>query len=160
MATLKDFVVNRGLVVNTTATVNGVDVLANDWATLQSAYANDVTTLSSALANDASTYTTLVGFINTVNGNVSNITLSYQANDAATLLSAYANDITTLNSAYANDITTLNSAHSRLFPIRQGFVQCVDIRWHVCHSSWQIPLQCLPIIVARDHQGILCLILF
>lgn len=112
MATLKDFVVNRGLVVNTTATVNGVDVLANDWATLQSAYANDATTLSSALANDASTYTTLVGFINTVNGNVSNITLSYQANDAATLLSAYANDITTLNSAYSNDASTLLTARS------------------------------------------------
>lgn len=112
MATLKDFVVNRGLVVNTTATVNGVDVLANDWATLQSAYANDVSTLSSALANDASTYTTLVGFINTVNGNVSNITLSYQANDAATLLSAYANDITTLNSAYSNDASTLLTARS------------------------------------------------
>ena len=112
MATLKDFVVNRGLVVNTTATVNGVDVLANDWATLQSAYANDVSTLSSALANDASTYTTLVGFINTVNGNVSNITLSYQSNDAATLLSAYANDITTLNSAYSNDASTLLTARS------------------------------------------------
>lgn len=112
MATLKDFVVNRGLVVNTTATVNGVDVLANDWATLQSAYANDVTTLSSALANDASTYTTLVGFINTVNGNVAGITSAFQANDAATLLSAYANDTTTLNSAYANDITTLNSAYA------------------------------------------------
>lgn len=112
MATLKDFVVNRGLVVNTTATVNGVDVLANDWATLQSAYANDATTLSSALANDASTYTTLVGFINTVNGNVAGITSAFQANDAATLLSAYANDITTLNSAYANDITTLNSARA------------------------------------------------
>ena len=112
MATLKDFVVNRGLVVNTTATVNGVDVLANDWATLQSAYANDVSTLSSALANDASTYTTLVGFINTVSSNVSNITADYSANDAATLLSAYANDITTLNSAYSNDASTLLTARS------------------------------------------------
>ena len=47
MATLKDFVVNRGLVVNTTATVNGVDVLANDWATLQTALANDSATILS-----------------------------------------------------------------------------------------------------------------
>lgn len=110
MATLKDFVVNRGLVVNTAAIVNGVDVLANDWATLQSAYANDITTLNSALANDAATYGTLVGFINTVSGNVTAAVSGYQANDVATLGLAYANDATTLNSAYANDVTTLNSA--------------------------------------------------
>ncbi len=112
MATLKDFVVNRGLVVNTAAIVNGVDVLANDYATLLSAYANDASTLSTARANDASTYTTLVGFINNVASNVASFTNAYQANDAATLGLAYANDVTTLNSAYANDASTLLTARS------------------------------------------------
>lgn len=112
MATLKDFVVNRGLVVNTAAIVNGVDVLANDYATLLSAYANDVATLTSAHANDASTYTTLVGFINNVSSNVSGFTSAYQANDAATIGLAYANDITTLNTAYANDVSTLTTAYA------------------------------------------------
>ncbi len=112
MATLKDFVVNRGLVVNTAAIVNGVDVLANDYATLLSAYANDVATLTSARANDASTYTTLVGFINNVASNVSGFTSAYQANDAATIGLAYANDITTLNTAYANDVSTLTTAYA------------------------------------------------
>ncbi len=130
MATLKDFVVNRGLVVNTAAIVNGVDVLANDWATLQSAYANDASTLLTARSNDASTYTTLVGFINNVASNVASFTNAYQANDAATLGLAYANDITTLNSAYSNDAATLLSARSNdasTFTTLTGNYQANDI---------------------------------
>lgn len=114
MATLKDFVVNRGLVVTTVATVNGVDVLANDWATLQTALANDGVTLLSAHANDYTTYTTLNTRINTVQDNLASISSGYAANDYATWLSAQANDYatyTTLVSAYqANDVATLNAA--------------------------------------------------
>ena len=112
MATLKDFVVNRGLVVNTQATVNGVDVLANDWATLQTALANDSATLLSARANDYSTYTTLIGKINTVQDNVGSIVANYSANDYVTYLAAMANDGVTLSSALANDYTTYLSAMS------------------------------------------------
>lgn len=112
MATLKDFVVNRGLVVNTTATVNGVDVLANDWATLQTALANDSATILSAYANDYTTYTTLNGRINTVQNNVGAIVANYSANDYVTYIAAMANDGVTLNSAYANDYTTYLAAQS------------------------------------------------
>ncbi len=112
MATLKDFVVNRGLVVTTTATVNGVDVLANDWATLQTALANDSATLASARANDYATYTTLNGRINTVQDNVGSIVANYSANDYATYLAAMSNDGVTLTSAYANDYTTYLAAQS------------------------------------------------
>ncbi len=112
MATLKDFVVNRGLVVNTQATVNGVDVLANDWATLQTALANDSATILSAQANDYTTYTTLNGRINTVQDNVGSIVSNYSANDYATYLAAQSNDYATLQSARANDYATLLAAQS------------------------------------------------
>jgi hypothetical protein len=45
MATNIDFIVKNGLQVATTAVVNGVDVLANDYATLLTAQANDFTPL-------------------------------------------------------------------------------------------------------------------
>ena len=112
MATLKDFVVNRGLVVNTAAVVNGVDVLANDYATLQSALANDSATLLSAYANDYSTYTTLNGRINTVQDNVGSIVANYSANDYVTWLAAMANDGVTLSSARANDYVTFLAAQA------------------------------------------------
>jgi len=112
MATLKDFVVGRGLVVNTTAVVNGVDLLANDYATWLSAQANDGVTLASASANDYTTYITLQGSINTVQGNIADAVSGYQANDYATWLSAQANDGATLNLAYANDLATLNTAQA------------------------------------------------
>ena len=92
MATLKDFVVNRGLVVNTQAVINGVDVLANDGVTLLSAYANDVATLNTLSANDFNSYTTLNGRINTVQDNVGSIIANYSANDYVTWLAAQAND--------------------------------------------------------------------
>lgn len=114
MATLKDFVVNRGLVVNTQAFVNGVDVLANDGVTLLSAYANDVSTLNTLRANDFNTYTTLNGRINLVQDNVGSIVTNYEANDYVTWLAAMANDGVTLASARANDYntyTTLVSAY-------------------------------------------------
>ena len=41
----------------TTVTIGAVNVLANDYATLLSAYSNDVTTLNTARANDFATYT-------------------------------------------------------------------------------------------------------
>jgi hypothetical protein len=106
MATLKDFVVNRGLVVNTQAIINGVDVLANDGVTLLSAYANDVATLNTLSANDFNSYTTLNGRINTVQDNVGSIVANYSANDYVTWLAATANDGVTLASARANDFTT------------------------------------------------------
>ena len=95
MATLKDFVVNRGLVVNTQAVINGVDVLANDGVTLLSAYANDVATLNTLRANDFNSYTTLNGRINTVQDNVGSIIANYSANDYVTWLAAMANDYST-----------------------------------------------------------------
>lgn len=61
----------------TTVTISAVNVLANDYATLLSAYSNDVTTLATA-----------------------------RGNDHATLLSAYSNDVTTLATARANDHAT------------------------------------------------------
>ena len=106
MAILKDFVVNRGLSVNTVAIVNGVDVLANDGITLLSAYANDVATLNTLRANDYNTYTTLNGRINTVQDNVGSIVANYSANDYVTWLAAMANDGVTLATARANDYTT------------------------------------------------------
>lgn len=106
MATLKDFVVNRGLVVNTTATVNGVDVLANDWATLQSAYANDLATFNTVTANTYNSYVTLNGRINLVQDNVGSIVANYSANDYVTWLAAMANDGVTLATARANDFNT------------------------------------------------------
>jgi hypothetical protein len=116
MATLKDFVVNQGLVVNTAAVVNGVDVLANDFATyttltgqinsvqnniagsLSTALANDGVTLASALANDAATFTA--------------VTAAYQANDWATYTTLTANDGATLASARANDFATFTALTS------------------------------------------------
>jgi hypothetical protein len=120
MAEIKDFILKAGLVVNTSAIVNGVDVLANDFTTyttlngqinivqdnvsglLGSALANDGVTLGLALANDYSTYTTLQS--------------EYAANDGVTLSSARANDFstyTTLQSEYAaNDGVTLSSARA------------------------------------------------
>ena len=112
MATLKDFIVNRGLVVNTQATINGVDVLANDWATLQSAYANDLVTFNTVTANTYNSYVTLNGRINTVQDNVGSIVANYSANDYVTYLAAMANDGVTLASALANDYTTWLSAQA------------------------------------------------
>lgn len=135
MATNIDFIVKNGLQVATTATVNGVNVLANDYATLLSARANDYntyTTLQSEFqANDYVTWTDLVGRINTVQDNVdanfdgyeandyntyTTLVSEYQANDYATLLSAQANDYnsyTTITGEYqANDGVTLSAARA------------------------------------------------
>jgi hypothetical protein len=99
MATIKDFVVKQGISAQTTIVVNGVNVLANDYATHLS-----------ASANDFNTYTTLVGFINTVQGNVGAGASGYEANDYATLLAAYSNDGATLASARSNDYATFLAA--------------------------------------------------
>jgi hypothetical protein len=124
MATNIDFIVKNGLQVATTATVNSVDVLANDYATLLSAYANDAATFSSLTsafqANDYVTYTDLVGKINSVQDNVGAGESGYRANDFATyttLVSEYsANDFntyTTLQSEFqANDFATFNAAQA------------------------------------------------
>jgi hypothetical protein len=117
MAIQRDFVLNRGLVVNTEATIAGVNVLANDYATYTTltaniyntyavllanissgtntslVYANDYATYQAALANDYNSYVTVQG--------------EYRANDYATLLAAQSNDYnsyTTLQGEYrAND---------------------------------------------------------
>jgi hypothetical protein len=99
MATIKDFVVKQGISAQTTIVVNGVNVLANDYATHLS-----------ASANDYNTYTTLVGFINTVQNNVGAGASGYEANDYATLLAAYSNDGVTLASARSNDYATYLAA--------------------------------------------------
>lgn len=101
MATIKDFVVKAGITAQTTVIANGVNVLANDYATFLA-----------ASSNDYNTYTTLVGFINTVQNNVGAGASGYEANDYATLLSAYANDGVTLASARSNDYATFLAASS------------------------------------------------
>lgn len=130
MATVKDFILKSGLQVNTSATIAGVDVLANDYATyttlsselsandyntLLSAYANDYstyTTISSAFsANDYATYTTLVSEYS-ANDYSTYTTLSGElnANDYNTYTTLQgefaANDGVTLGSARANDYST------------------------------------------------------
>lgn len=104
MATIKDFILKSGLQVNTSITVAGIDVLANDYSTYTTLQgelaANDLstyTTLQSELrANDYNTYTTLQGEL--------------RANDYSTLLAASANDYNsyiTLQGEYrANDYNT------------------------------------------------------
>ena len=120
MATNIDFIVKNGLQVATTAVVNGVDVLANDYATLLTAQANDFATYTTLVgeykANDYATWTDLVSKINTVQDNVGAGANGYEANDYATyttLVGEYqANDYATLLSARANDGVTLLSAQS------------------------------------------------
>jgi hypothetical protein len=105
MATVKDFILKQGLVANTTITVNGVNVLANDYATYLT-----------AKANDYNTYTTLVGFINNVQNNVGAGASGYEANDYntyTTLQGEYrANDYNTYTTLSANDGATLLSARA------------------------------------------------
>ena len=83
----------------TTVTISAVNVLANDYATLLSAYSNDVTTLATARGNDHSTL--LTAYSNDVT-----TLATARGNDHATLLSAYSNDVTTLATARANDHAT------------------------------------------------------
>ena len=102
MATNIDFIVKNGLQVATSATVAGIDLLANDFTTY--------TTLQSEFqANDYITWADLDGKINTVQDNVASFA-GYEANDYTTyvtLTSEYqANDVATLNSAHSNDYTT------------------------------------------------------
>jgi hypothetical protein len=137
MATIKDFILRAGLQVNTSATIAGVNVLANDYATyttLQGEYrandyatyttlqgelaANDFNTLQSARANDYNSYTTLQGEYR-ANDYATYTTLlsiidNVQANVGGGAAAAAANDYntyTTLQSEYrANDFNTLSSA--------------------------------------------------
>lgn len=126
MAVLRDFVINRGLVVNTSATIGGVDVLANDYATYLTLTANIYNTFAYlsantggdgntalAYANDYNTYTTLVG---EYAANDWNTLSTARANDGATLATARANDYntyTTLVAEYsANDWNTLSTARA------------------------------------------------
>lgn len=104
MATIKDFILKQGLQVNTSITVAGIDVLANDYTTY--------TTLQGELAaNDYATYTTLQGELS-ANDYATYTTLQGElaANDYATLLAARANDHSsyiTLQGEYrANDYNT------------------------------------------------------
>lgn len=133
MATIKDFILKQGLQVNTSITVAGIDVLANDYTTYTTLQgelaANDFSTLTAARANDYSsyitlqgeyrandynTYTTLSGMIDTVQDNVGGGATGFNANDYntyTTLVSEYqANDYATLLSALSNDGATLASA--------------------------------------------------
>ena len=129
MATIKDFILKQGLQVNTAITVGGVDVLANDFATLttarsefaandvatlNTARANDGVTLNSALANDHTTYTTLQGEYRANDHNTYTILIglidAVEANVGGGSSAAAANDYntyTTLVSEYsANDYNT------------------------------------------------------
>ena len=133
MAILRDFVVNQGLVVNTTATVNGVDVLANDFATLQAAYANDVATYTTLDANTYNTYTTLDGRINTVQGNVASFESGYSANDYNTYttldgrINTVQGNVTSFESGYsANDYNTYTTLDGRINTV-QGNVTAVEL---------------------------------
>jgi hypothetical protein len=137
MATIKDFILKQGLQVNTSITVAGINVLANDFATYSTLQgelaANDYNTLLTARANDYNTYTTLQseyrandfnsyttlsGMIDMVQDNVGGGASGFSANDYntyTTLQSEYrANDYntyTTLQSEYrANDVATLATA--------------------------------------------------
>jgi hypothetical protein len=125
---------------STYTTLSG-EFAANDYSTLLAAQANDYnsyTTLSGEFAaNDHNSYTTLVGFINTVQDNVSaggggdasnawvnandyvtytTLQGEFAANDYSTLLAAQANDYnsyTTLSGEVAaNDYSTLLAAQS------------------------------------------------
>jgi predicted lipid-binding transport protein (Tim44 family) len=109
MAILKDFILKAGLVANTSITVAGVNVLANDYATLLTAQSNDY-----------NTYTTLVGFIDAVSDNVGAGSDGYNANDYNTYTTLQgefaANDYATytaLQGAFAaNDYATLLAARA------------------------------------------------
>lgn len=107
MAIQRDFIVNRGLVVNTALTVGGIDVLANDYSTYTTLTANIYNTfvslnanigsgqgnVSLIYANDYNTYTTLVN--------------EYSANDFSTF--------TSLQSGYrANDFATWSGLTSAI----------------------------------------------
>ena len=118
MGTSKDFIVKQGMQVATTLTVAGVDVLANDYATLLSAQSNDYATLLSAYANDFAMFTSLSANIDVVQSNVSGFTSSFQANDFATFTAANANDFTTystlVNEYRANDYSTYTTLQGEL----------------------------------------------
>jgi hypothetical protein len=133
MATIKDFILRAGLQVNTSATVAGVDVLANDFATyttLQSELrandyatyttlqgelsANDFNTLNTARANDYNTYTTLQGELRandyntytTLLGIIDNVQANVGGGSSAAAANDY-NTYTTLQGEYrANDYNT------------------------------------------------------
>lgn len=134
MAIIKDFVLKSGLVANTTITVNGVNVLANDYATYLAALSNDYstyTTLNERInnvadnvgggaagyqANDYNTYTTLVGEYQANDYNTyTTLVGEYQANDYATLLAAQSNDGATLLSARANDYNTYTTLDANIY---------------------------------------------
>ena len=124
MATIKDFILKSGLQVNTSISVSGIDVLANDFATYTTLQgelaANDAATLLSARANDHSTYITLQGeyrandfntyttlssMIDSVQDNVGGGASGFNANDY--------NTYTTLQSEYrANDYATYTTLQS------------------------------------------------
>lgn len=89
-------------------TAYGVDLLANDGATLLSARANDFATFSTLSANDGAT-------LATARGNDHATLLSARANDFATFSTLSANDGATLATARGNDHTTLLSARANDF---------------------------------------------
>jgi hypothetical protein len=139
MAIIKDFVLKSGLVANTTIIVNGVNVLANDYATYLAALSNDYstyTTLDARInnvadnvgggaagyqANDYNTYTTLQGEYR-ANDYSTYTTLQgeYRANDYSTLLAALSNDGATLLSARANDYATYNTLDANIYNTYQA----------------------------------------
>ncbi len=129
-----------GNLVGAIATVNSIDLLANDGATLLTARSNDWNTLLTAQSNDLSTYTTLSGFINTVQSNVTSLSTNIdlvqgnsttivantfntyatlntsidivQSNLTSNVTTLTANDGATLLTARSNDWNTLLTARS------------------------------------------------
>ena len=84
------------------STISGVNILANDGATLLTARGNDYTTYLNAQSNDGAT-------LLTARANDYATLLAAQSNDGATLLTARGNDYTTLLAAQANDYATYSA---------------------------------------------------
>ena len=122
--TLANFQANNfiGNLTATIATVNSVNVLANDGVTLASARANDYTTYTTLAANDFSTYTTLNTRINTVNANLEALPNS-AANDFTTytaltgFINTVQNNVAAVDNnvwVNANDFSTYTTLNSRI----------------------------------------------
>jgi len=86
----------RGNLVASIASVNSVNILANDYNTYTTLASNDGATLLTARSNDYNTYTTL------------------SSNDGATLLTARSNDYGTYVTLTANDFSTYSTLNSRI----------------------------------------------
>jgi hypothetical protein len=93
---------------------NGVELRANDYATLLSAYSNDGATLLSARSNDYSTYVVLSSNINTVQSNLDSFATYANSNFAAASSGAASVVQDNLNIFASNAIANTNLVQSNL----------------------------------------------